>query len=87
MTWHYFWWRCWSEGLSKAHLSQLVGARDGLSAERVYALRVLPAGVVRGIADTFTGRDMAGWQKAGAIIIGMLLTTLGYITGSVVRRH
>jgi glycosyltransferase involved in cell wall biosynthesis len=86
MTWRYFCWRCWSEGVSKAYLSQLVGARDGLSSEWAYALRVLPEGVMRGIADTVAGRDGAGWQKAGAIGAGMLLTTLGYIVGWIVKR-
>ncbi len=42
LTWHYFWTRCWAEGLSKAAVSSLVGRSSGLSAERQHAMRSMP---------------------------------------------
>src|SRR5262245_28703548 len=49
--WEYFRARCFLEGRSKALVAQLVGAGDGSSAERAYALRTLPRGVVHGLLD------------------------------------
>ena len=45
LTWHYFWTRCWAEGLSKALVSSLVGSRSGLASERRHIMRSLPQGV------------------------------------------
>ncbi len=43
-TWRYFLSRCWSEGRSKAVVTDLVGRTDGLASERSYVSRVLPRG-------------------------------------------
>jgi acetylornithine deacetylase/succinyl-diaminopimelate desuccinylase-like protein/GT2 family glycosyltransferase len=50
-TWRYFMSRCIAEGLSKAAVVDSVGASSGLASERDYALRTLPSGVARGVAD------------------------------------
>jgi glycosyltransferase involved in cell wall biosynthesis len=42
LTWHYFWTRCWAEGLSKAAVSRLVGSGPGLAAERRHVMHALP---------------------------------------------
>jgi len=47
--WRYFLSRCYAAGLSKAHVSQLLGTQDGLSSERSSTLRTLPPGVARGL--------------------------------------
>ena len=44
----YFRKQCFNEGRGKAMISELVGSRDGLSAERSQALRVLPAAMIAG---------------------------------------
>ena len=44
----YFLTRCYHEGLGKAAMVNLVGAGDGLSAERSYMLKTLPSGVFQG---------------------------------------
>lgn len=80
-SWSYFRARCYSEGFSKARMAQLVGSRDGLEAERSYTRRVLPQGVLQGVRDGITGRDRAGFQRAGAIIAGFAITVGGYIVG------
>jgi len=79
--WKYFCTRCYSEGLSKAVVTRLVGVKDGLSTERSYALQVLPAGIIRGVADTVVNHNLAGVARAGAIIAGFAFATYGYIMG------
>lgn len=80
--WEYFRSRCYAEGRSKAVVSRLVGAGDGLASEWVYTLRTLPAGVVRGLAAAVRHRDPAGLARAGAIVAGLTITTVGYVAGT-----
>jgi glycosyltransferase involved in cell wall biosynthesis len=77
-TFSYFLSRCYAEGISKAQVTANVGSGDGLSAERAYATRTLPLGVLRGIGDLFRGRP-SGLGRAGAIIAGLGMTAFGYI--------
>jgi hypothetical protein len=76
----YFVSRCYAEGLSKARVSASVGSEAGLSTERSYVTRVLPLGVVRGIADAFRG-DLSGLGRSGAIVAGLCVTGGGYVAG------
>jgi glucosyl-dolichyl phosphate glucuronosyltransferase len=76
----YFISRCFAEGMSKAQVAEAVGSGDGLSAERGYATRVLPAGVVKGVADALRG-DLSGLGRAGAIVAGLSVTVAGYVAG------
>jgi glycosyltransferase involved in cell wall biosynthesis len=78
--WTYFYARCYAEGLSKALVSEFVGARDGLASERTYTLQILPRGVARGLADSLTG-DLGGLGRAGAIVAGLSVTSAGYAVG------
>jgi glucosyl-dolichyl phosphate glucuronosyltransferase len=73
--------RCYAEGLSKAMVTRSVGAGDGLSSERRYASRTLPAGVVRGVAGALRG-DAIGLGRAAAIVAGLSAVTLGYVNGA-----
>ena len=94
MIWHlipaarcrfsYFRTRCYAEGISKAVVAAIVGAGDGLSAERRYTTRTLPRGVVRGLIDLVRGHP-AGLGRAGAIVIGLAAATAGYLVGSLRR--
>lgn len=81
-SWHYFRSRCYAEGLSKAVVTRYVGARDSLASERSYTIRTLPRGVLRNISNAIFHRDLAGLQRAGAIIAGLLITTIGYLVGT-----
>lgn len=83
--WAYFRSRCFTEGLAKAIIARLVGARDGLASERAYTLRTLPSGIMRGIKDAVIHGDRAGLGRAGAIIGGLSLTTAGYLVGSLAQ--
>lgn len=80
----YFRSRCFSEGISKALVVELVGGSDGLSSERDYTFKTLPIGVLRGLTDAVRG-DFSGLGRAGAIILGLGFTTLGYIVGTFKR--
>jgi len=75
----YFISRCYSEGLSKAAVSKLVGSKDGLNSEWKYTLHDLPLGVLNDIKDSFTEKSFAGFLRAGAIIVGLSATTYGYL--------
>lgn len=95
MIWHlipaarcrfsYFRTRCYAEGISKAVVAAIVGAGDGLSAERRYTARTLPRGVMRGLIDLVRGHP-AGLGRAGAIVIGLAAAIAGYLTASLRRR-
>ncbi|MCS6800660.1 MAG: glycosyltransferase family 2 protein [Chloroflexota bacterium] len=82
----YFLARCYFEGVSKASMMSEVGAAAGLSEERSYTLRVLPAGVLRGLADGARTRSLAGPAKAAAIIAGFAATVAGFLVESARQR-
>lgn len=82
----YFLWRCYDEGLGKASLVKLHSTSTGLSSERTYTFKVLPVGVARGFAETFFRLQPAGVCRAGAIVIGLGMTTIGYLIGSISSR-
>ncbi|MFN8473394.1 MAG: glycosyltransferase family 2 protein [Anaerolineae bacterium] len=79
--WRYFRSRCYGEGLSKARVAQLVGAGDGLSTERSYTMRTLPAGIAQGAIDTVRRGEMSGMARAGTIVAGLGFTVAGYLVG------
>lgn len=83
-TFAYFCSRCYNEGRSKALVVKLVGGADGLASERAYALRTLPRGVLRGLGDALRG-DPGGLGRAMAIVAGFVITTAGYLVGSLRR--
>lgn len=84
-TFAYFRSRCWSEGLSKAQMTRVVGSRTGLAAERTYSTVTLPRGVLRNLGLALRG-DPAALARAAVIVIGLAYTTAGYVTASVSRR-
>jgi len=80
VRWRYFSSRCFAEGLSKALVTDAVGSKDGLAAERAHTLRVLPRGARAGLADA-RGGDRDGLRRTGAIVAGLAWTTAGYVRG------
>lgn len=79
--WQYFQARCYAEGLSKALVSRFVGVEHGLASERTYTLQTLPRGVARGMRDLLRHGDVYGLLRAGAIVAGLGITTIGYLRG------
>lgn len=86
-NWGYFRARCYFEGGSKAVVSWLVGAQDGLSSERAYTLHTLPIGIIHGMKDAFFHGKLAGLARAGAIVAGLALTTSGYLVSKLFVRE
>ncbi|SEB64654.1 glycosyltransferase family 2 protein [Streptomyces melanosporofaciens] len=82
----YFRSRAYAEGLSKALVTRSVGAQAGLSAERRYTTRVLPAGIARGLRDALLGRA-GGAGRAGAIVAGVAAAAGGYAVGTARARR
>jgi glycosyltransferase involved in cell wall biosynthesis len=80
-TFEYFLSRCWIEGRGKAALADITGPSSALASERRYAFNVLPVGVKREATDALRGRDLAGIARAGTIVIGLAVTSLGYLAG------
>lgn len=78
----YFRTRCYSEGLSKAQVTESVGVGTGLASEWTYSTVTLPVGVLRGLWRGVRG-DWAGLQRAAVIVIGLAYTTAGYVVGVV----
>jgi GT2 family glycosyltransferase len=74
LTARYYLNRCWSEGLSKALVARAVGSEAALASERTYATRTLPAAVLRALRE---GRA----ARAGAIVVGLAVTAVGYAWG------
>jgi GT2 family glycosyltransferase len=85
-TWKYFRSRCFAEGLSKALVSQYVGAKDGLATERNYIVRMLLRAVIRGVIRGIVHFESAGLAQAGAVIAGLAITTAGYARGVITQR-
>lgn len=83
--WAYFRARCFAEGQSKAVVATLAGSRSGLSTERSYTLRILPRAVGAGLVGPLRG-DRWGPPRAAAIVLGLAITTLGYLAGQVAIR-
>jgi glycosyltransferase involved in cell wall biosynthesis len=81
-SWRYFYLRCYAEGLSKAIVAQYVGIKDGLAVEYTYTCRTLPRGVMRGLTDALFHRDPTGLVRAGAIVVGFVVTMTGYLVGT-----
>ena len=84
--WGYFLWRCYDEGLGKALLVGIHGPQTGLSSEKTYTFKVLPRGIIDGIKDALFKRHLMGLARAGAIVIGLMATTMGYLVGTVMQR-
>ncbi len=81
-TFAYFRSRCFQEGRSKARIAALEGAGAALSSERSYTTTTLPAAVARGILDALRGRP-EGLARAAAVVVGLGMTTAGYVAGRV----
>jgi hypothetical protein len=76
-TFGYLMSRCFLQGWGKAAMARMDGFDESTSMERRFALRTLPAGVGRGLADTARG-DVSGLGRSGAIVAALSVTMCGY---------
>ncbi|MCO4272852.1 glycosyltransferase [Pseudarthrobacter sp. HLT3-5] len=73
--------RSWSEGISKAQVSRVVGHKRALGPERRYVRSVLPRAVFAGVRDWGRGDNPQGLGRAGVVIAVLACTAAGYIRG------
>ena len=84
LSWRYFLSRCYWEGVSKAVVARAVGSSDALESERDYTTKVLPRAVLRGLRDA-VGGDLNGLRRGAAVIVGLAVTTAGFVRGRLSR--
>lgn len=77
-TFRYLMSRCFLQGWGKAAMAHMDGFDESTSLERYYAVRILPAGVGRGLADAVRG-DVSGLGRSGAIVAAFSVTVAGYL--------
>ena len=85
LTWHYFWTRCWAEGLSKAAVSFLVGSDSGLAAERQHLVRSLPREFAQTVGALFAHPRTAA-SRLALIVVGTTCAAAGLFWGRVAVR-
>jgi glucosyl-dolichyl phosphate glucuronosyltransferase len=86
LTWHYFWTRCWAEGLSKAAVTSLVGTSSGLSSEREYVMHALPKEFVSSLRS-LRERPKESGTRLALLLAGSLITAAGMLRGRVALRR
>ena len=86
LTWHYFWTRCWSEGLSKAVVSHLVGSGSGLAAERQHVLGAIPREFGRSLWSLRT-RPRTYATRMALLVAGTTCAAVGFFWGRFVVRQ
>lgn len=79
MTWRYFAVRCYAEGVSKAHISALRGARAALSAEWIYVRDTIFFAALRECRRGLVAAEPHRFLKAFALVFGLGVTTFGYV--------
>jgi glycosyltransferase involved in cell wall biosynthesis len=85
LTWHYFWTRCWAEGLSKATVSLLVGSGAGLAAERRHLAHSLPRELARSLGSLPRHPRRAA-ARIALIVAGTACVGAGLLKGWVAMR-
>lgn len=86
LNWHYFWTRCWAEGLSKAAVSSLVGTKSGLAAERSHIVTAIPRELAHNLG-LITHQPRVAFTRSSLIVAGTLITAAGFLKGAVVFRN
>ena len=85
-SWHYFRTRCWAEGLSKAAVSSLVGAKSGLASARQHVMRSLPRELAASVlALPRDPRNSA--TKILLIFLGAIIAAAGLARGRLALRR
>ena len=85
-TWRYLVKRSWTEGRAKALVTRAVGPGTGLSQERSYVTKTLPAAFLAGLRDALRG-DRHGLGRAVAIVSALGITVAGYVYGRARAAH
>jgi GT2 family glycosyltransferase len=79
--------RSWSEGISKAQVSHIVGHKRALGPERRYVRRVLPRAILSGLRDWGWHGNREGLTRAGTVLAVLACTSGGYLRGRQLARR
>ncbi len=79
-TWAYLRERSYSEGISKAAISRLVGSGAATQTERSYLGRVIPRAMLSEAGKAFRGRS-SGVAGCGGILVAVAATGFGFVRG------
>jgi glycosyltransferase involved in cell wall biosynthesis len=85
LNWHYFWTRCWAEGISKATVTSLAGSNSGLSAERRHVLRSIPKELFENLR-LFRRHPGTSAKRSFLVMAGTGCAILGWLWGSMAVR-
>ncbi|NUS36020.1 MAG: glycosyltransferase [Pseudarthrobacter sp.] len=77
--------RSWSEGISKAQVSHIVGHKRALGPERRYVRNILTRAFITGLADWSRG-DPSGISRAASLVAVVACTSAGYLRGRQLAR-
>lgn len=87
LTLSYFTLRCYAEGLSKAILAAISSGSNPLDTEQDYVAKTLIKGVLRELGAGVTLRDIGGFGRAYAIILGLAYAGGGFAIGKFRSRN
>ncbi|MDR0341918.1 MAG: hypothetical protein LBI49_02185, partial [Nocardiopsaceae bacterium] len=76
----YLWARCYAEGLSKATVADLAGARRALTSERSYLRSDVPRALAKAVAGAARGK-LADLLTAVALVGAVMVAAAGYLAG------
>jgi hypothetical protein len=79
----YFLSRCYAEGLSKARVARLAGARSALSSERHYVSHTLVTAVRDELTSLFARGRLSALARLTCLGLGLFYTASGYARGSI----
>jgi GT2 family glycosyltransferase len=85
VTMQYLLRRCWAEGLSKAVVADLVGARDALASERRQVAMVLPKAALEALGH-MVRRPRQGATELFFVVAGTTAAVAGYVRGRLAVR-
>jgi glycosyltransferase involved in cell wall biosynthesis len=84
-TWHYFWRKCYFANQYKVEVFANMREASSLGAELTFVTRTLTMSVLAEIRHVIRG-DLYGLARVGAMIAGIALAGLGYLSGKL-RLH
>ena len=79
-TWRYFWRKCYSANQGKVEVFANMREASSLRAELAFVTRALTTGVLAEIRHVIRG-DLYGLARVGAMIAGIAVAGLGYLSG------
>lgn len=79
-TWRYFWRRCYFVNLGKVEAFANMQGAAHLGAELAFVGRIITRGIPAGMHQALRG-DLYGLVRAGAMVAGIVLASLGHLSG------